>query len=156
MGIAISLRDYLDNAGYDYDVQAHERTSFSIKTAKAGHIPGDQLAKAVILEDADGYLMAIIPSTHKVNLGALHRQLHRHVGLATEQELADIFDDCELGAIPAVGQAYGMDGMIDDSLSDQKDIFFEGGKHTDVVHLTGEDFDRLMDKADHAIFSRHR
>jgi len=156
MGIAISLRDYLDSAGYDYDVQAHEQTSFSIETAKAGHIPGDQLAKAVILEDADGYLMAVIPSTHKVNLGALHRQLHRHVGLATEQELADIFDDCELGAIPAVGQAYGMDVMIDDSLNDQKDIFFEGGKHTDVVHLTGEDFDRLMDKADHGTFSRHR
>ena len=55
------LKDYLTQHGIDYEVHAHPRTFDSAHTAEASHVPGDRLAKAVMLEDEQGYLMAVLP-----------------------------------------------------------------------------------------------
>src|SRR5690242_10601111 len=100
MSIAASVQDYLTRAGVPYDTLMHERTRDSMHSAQAAHISGDRLAKCVVLEDDNGFLMAIIPATHKVDLGALHRTLNRNLGLATDRELIELFKDCEPGALP--------------------------------------------------------
>jgi Ala-tRNA(Pro) deacylase len=110
----------------------------------------------VVLEDNNGYVMAVIPATHHIELGQLGHQLHRHLGLATEQELAELFRDCDLGAVPAIGQAYDMDVVVEDSLLDCADIYFESGDHTDLIHIRGEEFQRLMGNSYHGHFSRHQ
>lgn len=68
------------------------------------------------LEDDKGYLMAVLPATHKVDLGVVRHQLKRELGLATESELADLFKDCEPGAIPPLGKAYGISKTQDTGL----------------------------------------
>jgi len=155
MGIAITLRDYLESNELQYDVLSHSHTGSSSETAQASEIPGDQIAKAVILEDEDGYIMAVVPATHRIDLGVVHKYLGRHVGLATEPELVDLFLDCEPGAVPPFGQAYGIEVMVDDSLDELDDIYFEGGDHHDLVHIKGKDFLTLMADADHGSFSHH-
>ena len=89
MTIAASVTDHLSREGVPYEVITHEHTRDSNHSAEAAHIPGDQLAKCVMLEDGEGYLMAVLPATHKVDLGAIHRQLNRKLSLATDHELAD-------------------------------------------------------------------
>jgi Ala-tRNA(Pro) deacylase len=91
MTIAASVQDCLAREGVHYDMIAHERTRDSSHSAHAAHIPGDRLAKCVMLEDDNGYLMAVVPASHKVDLGAVHRQLNRELGLATDRELVDIY-----------------------------------------------------------------
>ena len=98
MTIATSVQDCLAREGVHYDMIAHERTRDSNHTAQAVHIPGDRLAKCVMLEDDEGYLMAVIPASHKVDLGAVHRQLNRALGLAIDRDLVELFKDCEPGA----------------------------------------------------------
>lgn len=154
MAIAITLQEYLDKSGIDYDVLPHSRTTSSISTAKAAQIPGDDVAKPVILEDENGYLMAVIPATHHIELGQLSNQLERRLGLVAEQELAGLFTDCDLGAIPPIGEAYHMDVVVDDSLDNCSDVYFEAGDHTDVIHVRGHDFQKLMTHARHGHFSR--
>jgi Ala-tRNA(Pro) deacylase len=155
MAIPITLREYLDSCGVSYEVIPHRYSSTSLDTAQAAGVSGETIAKSVVLEDDNGYVMAVIPATHHIELGQLGHQLHRHLGLATEQELSQLFSDCDLGAIPPVGQAYGMDVVLEDCLSDCSDIYFEAGDHTDLIHLRGEDFQRLMHNAKHGQFSRH-
>ena len=155
MSIPTTLQQYLDQTGIKYDVLPHAYASTSLDTAEASGISGEKIAKSVILEDDKGYLMAVIPATHHIEFGRLDQQLHRHLGLATEKELSDLFTDCEFGAIPPVGQAYGMDVVLEDCLSDCPDIYFESGDHTDLIHMRGEDFQRLMRGAGHGQFSRH-
>jgi len=91
MTIATSVQSYLARNGVPYDVLAHEHTWDSMHSAQAAHIPGDRLAKCVVLEDEKGFLMAVIPATHRVDLGALHRALGRSLGLATDRELIELF-----------------------------------------------------------------
>jgi Ala-tRNA(Pro) deacylase len=73
MAIAISVRQYLEDVEIEYDITRHPRTTTSCGTAETAGVPGDQVAKSVILEDEQGYLMAVVPATHHIRLGQLSR-----------------------------------------------------------------------------------
>lgn len=156
MAISMTLQRYLDGQGIQFDLMPHKHTFNSSSTAEAAHIPGDSLAKAVLLEDQQGYLMAVIPSTHRLNLAMLRSTLHRPLELATEGELTELFPDCELGAVPPVGSAFGLETVVDQSLLIRPEIWFEAGDHEDVVHLLGSQFRSLVEDAKRAHFSIHR
>ncbi|HEX2448397.1 MAG TPA: YbaK/EbsC family protein [Methyloceanibacter sp.] len=153
MAIALTLEKYLEAKHARYDVIAHEPTNSSLRTAEACHIPGDRLAKAVLLRDDVGYALAVLPASHHIRLTELRRQFGDDVDLATEPEIADLFQDCERGAIPPVGECYGLDTVVDDSIDEQPEVYFEGGDHATLVHMTHAQFARLMTNARRASFS---
>lgn len=155
MAIAITLKDYLSDQGIHYDLLSHDKTRTSTETASVAHVPGDQLAKSVILEDELGYVMVVVPATHHVNVSAVVDQLRRRLSLAQEIELPRLFTDCDPGAIPPIGDAYGLETIVDDSLAEQTDIYFEAGDHEVLVHVTNEQFDDMMADALHGHFSQH-
>jgi Ala-tRNA(Pro) deacylase len=154
MGIASTVRDYLDEAGVHYDLVHHPYTPNSKRAADAASVPPDHLAKPVMLEDEKGYLMAVVPASRRVELSSLERQLGRRLVLATERELLDLFSDCSKGAVPAIGQAYGVDVIWDDCLASCPDVYFEAGDHTDLVHMSGKEFTFLMGRKPHGRISR--
>jgi len=155
MAVAATLREYLNRWGVEYEVVPHAHTSSSLETAEAAHVPGDKLAKCVVTEDYRGYLVVVVPASHEVEFSRLDEQLDRRLELAAEEELADIFTDCELGAIPPLGEAYGVDVAVDHRLAECDDIYFEAGDHAELLHLRGEDFRDLMAGAEHGNYSRH-
>jgi Ala-tRNA(Pro) deacylase len=127
-----------------YDVVTHSHSRSSMETAELAQVPGDRLAKSVVLEDEDGFLMAVLPSTH-LRLGRLSRELNRRFRLATEEDGGALFEDCEPGAIPPLGSAYGMHTIVDDSLAEQPEIYFEAGDHERLIRVSREQFMQLMD-----------
>ncbi|MFN3623484.1 MAG: aminoacyl-tRNA deacylase [Hyphomicrobium sp.] len=144
MGIALTLQEYLDDNHVPYDVTRHKRTHCAFDTARAAHVPGDRLAKAVVLTREGGFVVAVVPATARVRLDVIERALHCHVDLATEDEIIELFPDCDLGAVPAVAEAYAVDAFIDESFDKQPDIYLEGGDHRSLVHMTGESFRTIM------------
>ncbi len=144
MAIALTLRKYLADNGVAYDLVPHGHTSSSMNSAQSAHITGKNLAKSVILEDETGYLMAVVPATEHVKFRKVNHALNRHFGMTIESELESLFYDCELGAIPAVGEAYLMESIVDDRLENCSDIYFEAGDHEELVHLKGRSFRKLM------------
>ncbi len=155
MAISNSLRNFMLTEGVHYDVLCHTHTSCSNETAEAAHVPGDRLAKAVLLEDEDGYVLVVLPASHRLALGALHNALQRRLGLATEGEVGELFRDCELGAIPPFGEPYGIETVLDDSLLEQPEVYFESGDHEELVRVSGEQFRRLLAGWPHGPFSQH-
>jgi Ala-tRNA(Pro) deacylase len=155
MTIALRLLEYLEHKGVDYELIRHQRTDTSMTTAEKAHVSGEDLAKCVVLEDDKGYVMAVIPATHHLELEAIKETLKRHMRLATEQELPALFPDCELGAVPPLGAAYGYDVVVDETLAGRPEVYFEGGDHALLVHVSGDDFRSLMEGASRASISRH-
>ena len=155
MTIAAKLKQYLDDEHVSYEVIEHPYADTSMLTAQNAHISGENIAKAVLLHDVTGYVLAILPATHKVRLGKLHKKFDRYMSLADESEIGRFFDDCSIGAIPPLGKAYNIDVIYDDTLSKRSDIYFEGGDHASLIHLSAKDFNSLLDKAPHGSFSRH-
>lgn len=155
MAMAMTIKEYLENSGVEYEILEHPHSVCSMRTAFEAHVSGEDIAKAVVLHDEDGYMMAVVPATHKVQLGKLSKQYNRYLSLADEKELAYLFSDCSDGAIPPIGKAYGIDVIYDDQLNHCDDVYFEAGDHTDLIHISGEAFRSLMQGMDHGIFSRH-
>jgi Ala-tRNA(Pro) deacylase len=155
MTIAATVRQYLNDCGIEYEVVEHARTMSSSRTAEVGHVAGDRLAKAVVLKSEGGFTMAVLPASCHLRLGEVQDCLRRPVGLATEREVGQLFGDCELGAIPPVGKPYGMEMIVDDSLQEQPDVYFEAGDHVSLIHVSAMAFQRLTAEARHGRFSRH-
>ncbi|MDR9437613.1 MAG: YbaK/EbsC family protein [Thiohalophilus sp.] len=150
MAIARTLQTYLAHKGIAYDLLPHRHTDTSVNSANSAHIPPDRLAKSVILEDENGYVMAVIPANRHVRIGHLNRALNRRMGLATEAELSPLFSDCDPGAVPPLGDAYGIATVVDESLDECPEVFLEAGDHEDLIHLKGTAFRRLMRGSQHA------
>lgn len=154
MAMSASLQRYLQQTGVPFELVPHTYTNSSLRAAESARVSGDRLAKPVLFEDEKGYVMAVVPATHRVDPEQLRQTLHRSLVQAKEQELGELFRDCAKGAVPPVGQAYGVEVVWDDSLSACPDVYFEAGDHTELVHLSGKDFRRLMENAPHAALSR--
>lgn len=155
MAMSLTLQQYLSQHAIAYEVLSHNPTSSSLNSASAAHVPASKLAKPIILEDDSGYVMAVIPATEHLKIGKLNQTLHRNMGLATEMELHALFTDCDTGAIPPVGQAFGVETVVDNSLMQCNDIYFEAGDHTALVHIKGSSFRKMMHKNLHADFCSH-
>jgi Ala-tRNA(Pro) deacylase len=150
MGIALTLQQYLDDKHIDYDVLVHKRTHCSQDTVHASHVPGERMAKAVVLTREGGFVVAVVPASSRVRLQAIERMLHCPVGMASEEEISELFPDCDAGAVPAIAEAYAVDAFVDESLDQQPDVYLEGGDHRSLIHISGEQFRALMKDVRHA------
>lgn len=155
MAIAITLQEYLEELGISYDLVTHAHTDTSMETAQAAHVPGDNVVKSVLLKDDEDYVMALVPSTYHVQLSDLASKFHRHLELVPEAELASIFTDCEIGAIPPIGHAYAIDMIVDEKLLNCDDLYIEAGDHESLLHLKTDDFKQLIRNSPCSDFTRH-
>ncbi|MFL9993533.1 Ala-tRNA(Pro) deacylase [Burkholderia sp. GAS332] len=154
MSMSATLQDCLRSKGSQYEVVHHPYSHSSVETAAAAHIPGDRLAKTVLFEDEHGYVAAVLPSTYAVRLSELWAKTGRHLLLAKETDLRELFKDCEVGALPPVCTAYGMQTYLDESLALQPDVYFEAGDHEELIHMGSVQFLDLMDRAERTRFAR--
>ena len=155
MAMAITMREYLRTQDADFEEITHPREVTASRVAQQSHVSGEKLAKAVLIKGDSGYRVLLVPSTCRVNLGGLSSHYHERLGLASENEIHDLFSDCEDGALPALAQAYGVRVCYDDMLIDQPDVYLEAGDHETLVRMSGREFHRLMSQADHGCISRH-
>lgn len=153
MTIAATQQRYLIQRKAEYDLMLHPHTSSSHETAEAAHIPDDHIAKAVVVKDESDYVIVVIPASNWLNMDRLRNELNRDLHLATEDELAELFDDCEPGAVPPLGPAYGIETLLDNALISLSDVYFEAGDHEQLVHLRGQDFKALLSGARRGYYS---
>ncbi len=155
MSMSNTLRSYMEGQSIPYEVVAHRLTRSSMESADAAHVASDHLAKAVIVKEGEDYMMVVVPSDYHIHLGKLHQLLGREVGLATESELASLFPDCAEGAIPPLGAAYRLITLVDSSLLDQSEIYFEAGDHEHLIRVSGGQFAHLLGDAELVNVSLH-
>ena len=154
MAMPITLEEFLSQHNASYDLIPHPHTGSSMETAEEAHVPGIQLAKAVVIRDGDQYLMVVVPSVEHVDMGLLRQQFGHSVVMASESELADLFPDCETGAVPPLGSAWGVDTYVDESLFAEPEVYFEAGDHESVVRVSGDQFEQLLEDAERGYYGR--
>ena len=155
MGVAATIQGYLDSHGVAYQIIEHPHTETAKQTVEVAHIPAAQLAKCVLLGDDINYLLAVIPANHRLDLDRLNQVMARSLEVVEEDEVSITFGDCQTGAIPAVGEAYGVDTVLDASLSHQQTVYFEAGDHEHLICMQGTDFRLLMEHVPRVQVSHH-
>lgn len=154
MAIAQTLINYLKERSIDYDLVEHAHTPTAAASAHAAHLPAHQVAKAVVLRDDTGYVVSVLPANHSLEVGWVNEALDRNLELAHEDEFKKLFGDCEAGAVPALGEAYGIKVIWDDELAYTADVYIEAGDHEHLIWLERRDFKKLMGGLPHTIISK--
>ncbi len=68
MAVAQTVQRFLEKHSINYDLVSHPHTGSSHETAEAAHVSEDHIAKAVIVKDATGYAMVVVPADHWVEV----------------------------------------------------------------------------------------
>jgi Ala-tRNA(Pro) deacylase len=153
MSIAPTLQRFLTAQNVQFDAICHEPTGSSTRTAQVCRISGDQIAKGIVLRRNGGFMLAILPASHHIRVSDLQRQLGDDIEMANEAEIDRLFPDCAHGAVPPIGQCYGLPLVMDESIEAQPDIYFEAGDHETLLHMSGAQFAQLLAGARHGQFS---
>jgi len=139
-----SLREYLDKNDIQYGVISHSPAFTAQGIAALVHVPGQELAKSVVVK-LDGELaLAILPASFRIDLTSLQEETNcKRAELASEEEFRDEFPECELGAMPPFGNLYGLKVFADESLARDKEIVFNACSHRELIRMSWADFERL-------------
>ena len=136
---------FLDDSAVPYDVTDHAPTFTAQQRAAAEHEPGRYVAKPVIVKVDGKYMMCVLAACSKIDLGALKNQLGaKHVELALEKEIGEMFDDCELGAEPPFGNLYDLPVIMDKALEKDDHIVFQAGTHSQAIQMSMDDYRKLV------------
>jgi Ala-tRNA(Pro) deacylase len=139
------LQAYLHENRVPFQVQHHPRAFTAQDVADTEHIPGQTLAKVVIVIADGDPVMLVLPAPERAYLARVTAVLgSKEVHLAEERQFAGIFRDCELGAMPPFGNLYGVPVYVDSLLSAEDTIFFQAGTHTDTISMKYADFAHLV------------
>ena len=139
------VREFLEKYNVKYKLMMHCQAFTAQDIAASVHIPGREIAKTVILKVDGKIVMAVLPACLKVDCHLLKEVLHANtVELAEEPDFADLFPECELGAMPPLGNLYGIDVIVADKLAEDKTIAFTAGSHREILIMSFADFERLV------------
>jgi Ala-tRNA(Pro) deacylase len=139
------LVEYLDTNSIPYIVITHSPAYTAQGIAGLAHIPGRELAKTVIVNLDGKLVMAVLPANFHVDLRLLKKAANAEkAALASEEDFANVFPQCETGAMPPFGNFYGIAVFADESLEKDKEIAFNAGTHRELVRMNWLDFKRLV------------
>jgi len=145
MPLLEKLRVFLDENHAEYTHTVHAIAYTAREVALAEHLPAREVAKTVVVHGDNGYHMLVLPSSKLVDFQEVRIALGlSHARMVPETELNRLFPDCELGAMPPVGNLYGMPVYLDSALAAEDVITFNAGTHRDVVHMRITEFRRLV------------
>jgi Ala-tRNA(Pro) deacylase len=137
------VRTYLMEHGVQYETHSHPTAYTTAETAAAEHVPGEQMAKVVLLKADDRLVMAVVPGNRMVDLGKAKAALNAgDVDLADEKDFAPVFADCEAGAEPPFGMLYEVPMIVDDGMTTDR-ITFAAGSHDETITMALDDYLRV-------------
>jgi Ala-tRNA(Pro) deacylase len=136
---------FLEQNKVKYNVIKHPIAYTAQGIAHAAHISGKEIAKTVLIK-VDGTLkMIVLPANRRVNMHTMQKHLgSRNIRIAREDEFKDLFNDCEIGGMPPLGNLYGLDVFVSDDLTHDEEIAFNAGDHTELVKLLFNDYIKLV------------
>jgi Ala-tRNA(Pro) deacylase len=112
--------------------------------ALATHASEDLVAKSLLIKAGPFKWLAVIPADFRLDEGLLRNALEKHsIHLVPEEELELLFPNCEVGAMPPLGNLYGVPVIVDKALAEQDEIVFHACTHTESVRMRFADFERL-------------
>jgi Ala-tRNA(Pro) deacylase len=139
------LKEFLDKEKIKYVSIVHSPAYTAQEVAASAHVTGRELAKTVIVQLDGEVAMAVLPANRKIVLQDLREVTGSdQVKFVAEEDFKRKFPDCETGAMPPFGNLYGMEVYAAASLSENAEIAFNAGSHTEVIKLAYADFERLV------------
>jgi Ala-tRNA(Pro) deacylase len=137
------VSEFLSAEHVAFETLLHAPAYTAQHRAKFLGVSGKQVAKAVLLRNQDGYLLAVLPATKRIDTIALSSELGSTVSLATGKEVAMVFRDCEWGVVGPFGKLYGIPSILDSSIGRDEMMIFESDTHAEAIRIRCRDYENL-------------
>jgi Ala-tRNA(Pro) deacylase len=125
---------YLAEQHVPFEILPHRQVFSSSQEARVLGVDADRVLKTVVLATANGYLLAVIPASYRLDLHQVREVLgDAGARLASEAELFAAFPRYELGALPPLGDLLGVPVLIDPRVLRHDTVVFAGGIETESV-----------------------
>lgn len=147
MGVATSIKRYLDRHGVSYGVHHLTGVTSVSEISERLGVSARAVVRGIALNDRFGLVLAVTSASEVANAEILSRLMGRKLEPATTAQVLSIFRDCDGAFIPPLGEAYGVRTIIDDSLVDNEFVYFCAGDATEVIQVTSKDFFKLQNSA---------
>ena len=145
MAIAGKIKEFLDDQGVPFEVVSHRETFRTSDEARAVGVIASHVAKTLVIQLREGEALAVLPASERLDIHKLRDAAgDNHARMATEDEMSAEFTECELGAVPPLGELFDVPVFLDERLEDAGEILFAAGTHRDSVKMSGEDFLHLL------------
>lgn len=154
MQLAERVKTYLGHLALPYVLMPHAPSRTLDEAAALTHIDPHQLARAVLLQDAQGLILAVLPADHLVDFHALRACCGRDCRPASPEQVAAVFADCMPGSVPPVPEPYGITAVVDIRLANGDQIHFEAGSRRCLVSMHSDSFQRLHQTSRRADIAR--
>ena len=139
----MGVLEFLEQQRVPFETLMHPPAFTAQKRARFLHVPGREVAKVVLLHGPDGYVLAVLAATDHVDTARVAKALGGPVRLATDDEIAKVFHDCEWGVVPPFGTLYGLPMLLSEGISPNTMMVFETTTHAEAVRMLCRDFERL-------------
>ncbi len=138
------LKQYLTDQHVYFEVQEHRQAYTMQEVAASLHEKGEHVAKVFIATVDSKPVMLVLPAPAQVDLDKVRALLKsKEARRAREFEFAQLFADCDVGAMPPFGHIYQVPVYIDRSLVDEPYIVFQAGTHHTTIKIAMTDYQRL-------------
>lgn len=87
----------------------------------------------IVKTEEDAPLMLVLPATHRVDFARLQTVLGTRAELEEERAFRALFPDCKTGAAPLFGNLFGLNTLVDNTLTHDEQIVFNAGSHWQPV-----------------------
>jgi Ala-tRNA(Pro) deacylase len=144
MGIATAIVELLRRERIPYTWFQHKATYTAQEEAAASHIRGHSWAKVVICMLDEQPTQVVLPAHYVIDFERLRMLAGTsNVRLAREDEIAVLYPDSEVGAMPPFGAVYGQRVFVERCLVGEPEMVFNAGTHTDAIRMHYGDFAEL-------------
>jgi prolyl-tRNA editing enzyme YbaK/EbsC (Cys-tRNA(Pro) deacylase) len=113
-----TVSEQLERRGVAFEAASHTETYTSADEARALGIAADEVVKAVMLQSASGFRLAVVPASRR------------------------LFPGFELGALPPLGSLLSVPTYVDPEVMEHETIAFAAGSRTESVKARAEDLFR--------------
>ncbi|MCE9552924.1 MAG: YbaK/EbsC family protein [Planctomycetes bacterium] len=139
----MTLYEFMNKHRLAYKTYAHDEVHDSQHLAEALRVPGRNVAKTVLLCADHGYacVLVVVPATAQVDLRLVSKCLGgAEIRLATQTEIATHCPGCDHGVLPPFGTHLGIRTIVDSSLAEHEDLFFQGCSQREAIRLSYHDY----------------
>ena len=139
------LKEFLDREGIKYVSIRHSPAFTSQEIAASAHIRGKDLMKTVVVKLDGQIALAVVSASARVDLELLRQAAGaQKAELASEADFINAFPECELGAMPPFGNLFEIPVYVDAQLSEDTEIAFNAGTHSELIRMSYDDFEKLV------------
>ncbi len=147
MSMPALLSSFLQQHHVDYNILKHKPAPGPLEVAQTASIPLEHLVRSIVLQlqrHPENLLMALIPASQHLDLKKLTAFVGDHYQIVDRHTLKVIFQDCQPGVIPGLGQPFNLEMIADTQLFEAPCVYLEDGDATELIRLDKDHFLKLM------------